>query len=264
MSTNPPGLWCPFATHKPIPEAWTQRAIDTRAVVVHSAGGHGELYGWWQSDASHGLESTFFICDDQTAGYLDGEIVQYLGLGIKADANGEANSFAASIETASTVNAGERWTPAQAESLTLLLDWICTVAPKVERRLMAHPTDAGIAWHVQFGAPGPWTQVRGKVCPGPERIKQLQAEIIPAVAAMANHPTPTPIDPQELTMADITEITKRLDAIDAEQARQGKQLDKLYQDYGVSREPSGRPGDNGSKRYQFGRIFLWVRDLAKG
>jgi len=196
MTSEPPGLWCPFATHKPIPEAWTQRAIDTRAVVVHSAGGHGELYGWWQSDASHGLESTFFICDDQTKGYLDGEIVQYLGVGIKADANGEANSFAASIETASSVSARERWTPAQAEALTRLLDWICTVAPKVERRLMDTPTDAGIAWHVQFGAPGPWTQVRGKVCPGPERIKQLRAEIIPAVAAMATQPTPTPPTPQ--------------------------------------------------------------------
>ena len=197
MSTEPPGLWCPFATHKPVPEAWTQRAIETDGVVVHSAGGHGELYGWWMSDASHGLESTWFIADDKTGnGFLDGEIVQYVGLGIKADANGEANRRAASIETASSVNAAERWTPAQAASLIQLLNWICTVAPKVKRELMADKDAPGIAWHVQFGAPGPWTQVRGKVCPGPERVKQLVDEIIPAVANFAAQPTPTPPTPE--------------------------------------------------------------------
>lgn len=179
---TPPGLWCPFATHRPIPEAWTQPAITVRAAIVHSAGGHGELYGWWMSDASHGLESSVFIADDQTGhGFVDGEIVQYMGVGIKADANGEANSFATSIETASSVGATERWTPAQAAALVRFLDWHATVTG-TPRRLMATPTDTGIAWHVQFGAPGPWTKVRGKVCPGPARVRQLVDEVIPAVA----------------------------------------------------------------------------------
>ena len=217
MPADPPGIWCPFATHKPIPAAFMQRAIPTRAFIVHSAGGHSELYNWWLSDQSHGLESTFFICDDQTGhGFLDGEIVQYIGVGIKADANGEANAFATSCETASSVSASEPWTPAQAASLIRLIDWHATVTPTA-RKLMSTPTDTGIAWHVQFGAPGPWTPSRGKVCPGPARVAQLQADIIPAVIERGMHPssppppTPLPEGPlMALTDAEQTELLTKV------------------------------------------------------
>jgi hypothetical protein len=138
---------------------------------------------------------------------------------IRADANGQANGYAISIETASTTHAAEGWSPAQMKSLIKLVDWLCQTHPKISRKGMTTPTGSGIAWHVQFGAPGPWTPSRGKVCPGPERIKQVQREIIPAVAK-GGAGTPT----GELTMADIDKILKRLDA-------QDKILATLKEDY---------------------------------
>ena len=76
---------------------------------------------------------------------------------------------------------------------------------------------------------------------------------------------------QELTVADVQTILARLDQLEAAQTAQGAQLatvatqvDKLHRDYGISREPSGAPGDNGSKRWQLGQILTIVRQLAKG
>lgn len=171
---------CPFAEHKILADAATQRRIIPRAIIAHSAGGEAELYGWWQSDASHGLESHFWIG-------RDGRTVQYVDTETRADANGEANGYAISIETASTVHASEPWDPKQAAALIRLMDWLCDTH-SIPRVLMDDPQGAGIAWHVQFGAPGPWTQVRGKVCPGRARIVQLQEVIIPAVARLGSPP----------------------------------------------------------------------------
>jgi hypothetical protein len=180
---------CPFAEQKLLPESATQAAIRPRAVIAHSAGGEAELYGWWQNDESRGLESHFWVG-------RDGRTVQYIDTEVRADANGQANSFAVSIETASTVHATERWDPPQARALVRLIDWLCDVHD-IPREQMVKPTSSGLGWHVMFGAPGPWTPSKGKVCPGPARIDQFVSEIIPAVQAAATivHPTPDPKDP---------------------------------------------------------------------
>jgi hypothetical protein len=164
---------CPFAEQKLLPESATQAAIRPRAVIAHSAGGEAELYGWWQNDESRGLESHFWI------GW-DGRTVQYVDTEVRADANGQANSFAVSIETASTVHATERWDPPQARALVRLIDWLCDVHD-IPREQMVKPTSSGLGWHVMFGAPGPWTTQRGKVCPGDARIRELKADIFPAI-----------------------------------------------------------------------------------
>lgn len=174
---------CPFADRKLLAENATQAAITPRAIIAHSAGGMGELSGWWNNPASRGLESHFWIS-------YGGRIVQYIDTEVRADANGAANSFAISIETESTTHATEAWPPRQADALVRLMDWLCTTHA-IPREVMATPTSSGLGWHVMFGAPGPWTSVKGKVCPGPARIEQYQTEIIPAVAA-ATGPTPSP------------------------------------------------------------------------
>lgn len=169
----------PHAEHKLLPENSTQPKIKPRAAILHSAGGGSELYGWWMNPGSRGLESHFWID-------WDGRVVQYMDTEVRADANGDANSFAVSFETASSVHATEGWTVAQMESIVRLLDWLVQVHPAIERRQMRHARDSGIGWHVMFGAPGPWTGVRGKVCPGGARIEQIKQHIIPAVQDAAH------------------------------------------------------------------------------
>lgn len=174
----------PGAVLRLLPESATQPRITPRAIIHHSAGGKGSLYGWWQNPQSNGLECHFWIGED-------GRVEQYIDTHVRADANGEANGFAISIETESTVHASEPWTPAQVEAIVALDDWLCRTH-QIPRRLMASPIDSGLAWHVQFGAPGPWTKARGKVCPGPARIAQMRDVIVPGVQArVALTPKPT-------------------------------------------------------------------------
>lgn len=179
-------MLCPFADHRLIPESHTQPRITPRLFIVHSTGGPtpNGLEGWWNNPASNGLESHFLIKND-------GTLEQYVDTDVRADANGAANGYAISCETESTSAATERWTKAQAATLVRLIDWCCTVH-RIPRTITPTATGAGLAWHVQFGAPGPWTPSRGKVCPGPARIDQYRNEIIPAV----QHGT----DPEEFDM----------------------------------------------------------------
>lgn len=172
----------PDAILKLLPENETQPAIRPRAVILHSAGGGSELYGWWMNPQSKGLESHTWIS-------WDGRVYQYIDTEVRADANGEANSFAISVETASTVQASEPWTDQQVSAIVDFLDWCCR-EHTIPRRIMAHKNDAGIGWHVMFGAPGPWTKARGKVCPGKARIAQIHNEIMPRLRAMGDTPNP--------------------------------------------------------------------------
>lgn len=204
----------PFAIHKLIPENYTQRKITPKAIIAHSAGGEAELYGWWMNDQSRGLESHFWVA-------RDGDVYQYIDTNVRADANGEANGFAISIETQSSVHASEPWDKAQLDAIIKLMDWICKTH-NIPRKLMAHKTDPGLAWHIMFGAPGPWTSAKGKVCPGPKRIEQFKNIVVPTLAkgqgSTPTPPTETPAQKEEKElMAAKDEI---IAAIRAETERQ--------------------------------------------
>lgn len=165
----------PSAKLQLIPESATQAHIVPRAIILHSAGGKGSLYGFWLNSSD--LECHFWISET-------GVVEQYMSTTTRADANLHANSFAVSIETESTVTASEPWTQAQLDAIIKLCDWLCETH-NIPREQIASPTGSGIGWHVMWGAPGDWTPARGKVCPGPRRIEQTQQIVIPAVAKMA-------------------------------------------------------------------------------
>lgn len=170
----------PSATLKLIPESATQAHIVPRAIILHSAGGKGSLYGFWLNSSD--LECHFWVSET-------GVVEQYMSTTTRADANLHANSFAVSIETESTVSASEPWTQAQLDAIIKLCDWLCTTH-NIPREQIASPVGSGIGWHVMWGAPGEWTPAKGKVCPGPKRIEQTKNVVIPAVAKMATQ-TPT-------------------------------------------------------------------------
>lgn len=139
---------------------------------MHSAAGRGSLYNFFLGSSN--LESHFWISNT-------GLIEQYVDTNVRADANLKANGFAISVETESSVEATERWTPEQAAALVALGDWAAREhgIPRVQ---IPAWNGAGFGWHIMFGAPGPWTPV-AKSCPGPARVKQAQNEIIPAIKA---------------------------------------------------------------------------------
>lgn len=175
---------CPFASHKLLPESATQPKIIPRIVILHSAAGRGSLYNFFKNSSS--LESHFWVSST-------GVIEQYMDTNVRADANRNANGFAVSIETESTAAATERWTPEQAAAIVRLTDWLCS-SYAIPRRLCDRWDGSGIGYHIQFGAPGPWTPV-AKSCPGPARIQQMP-EIIAAVKAAsvpAWKPPPYPL-----------------------------------------------------------------------
>jgi len=164
--------WCPFAIHRPLSENHLQGGIVPRAVILHTAVSSApSLFDFFQNNSD--LESHFYVRDD-------GVIEQYMDTGIRADANKNANSFAVSIETQ---DGGQivPWTSAQVDALVRLCDWLCTTHGIPRRQIPAWDS-SGIGWHVQFGAPGPWTPVN-KSCPGGPRIDQTRNTIIPRVAA---------------------------------------------------------------------------------
>lgn len=170
---------CPFATHKLLPESATQPHIVARAVVMHSAAGRGSLYNFFLRSSS--LESHFWVGED-------GRIEQYIDTARRADANRNANGFAISIETESSPAATEPWNAVQFMAIVRLVRWCCTEHRIPARNIPAWDS-SGIGWHVQFGAPGPWTPV-SKSCPGPARIRQMPS-LVAAVAAGGDTPPTT-------------------------------------------------------------------------
>lgn len=189
----------PEAKLRLLPENRTQPHITPRAFIAHSQAGGGSLYGFWLNGSS--LESTIWVS-------FAGLVEQYMDTLVRADANGAANGYATSAETESSVQATERWTPPQAAALVRFIVWWCRTHG-VSPVLMTSPTGAGLAYHVLFGAPGPWTKARGKTCPGPARIRQFISEIIPMVVAQltkgatsapAPIPAPSPDQLEELEL----------------------------------------------------------------
>jgi N-acetyl-anhydromuramyl-L-alanine amidase AmpD len=160
---------CPFAANKLIAPGSNDPRIQPRVAILHVDAGNAEsLYDYFKN-RSGGIESHFHI-------KKSGEIEQYRDTDFQADANHNANDFAISIETQG-YGSGE-WTPAQVESIKKLLVWLNKTHPAIRLQKAPAWDGTGVGYHVQFGAPGAWTPV-AKSCPGPDRIRQFEAVIVP-------------------------------------------------------------------------------------
>lgn len=161
---------CPFALAKLIPPPSNDPPIKPRVAILHvDAGNAFSLYDFFRN-RSGGIESHFHV-------RKDGVIEQYRNIFWQADANRSANDFAVSIETQG-LGAGT-WNDAQMASIKRLLIWL---NEETDGAIPLRKVDAwngsGIGYHVQFGAPGPWTPV-AKSCPGPDRVRQYHDVIVP-------------------------------------------------------------------------------------
>ena len=156
------------AVRKLIPPGSNDPRIKPRVAILHVAVSNSDsLYDYF-AHRSGGIESHFYIRDD-------GTVEQYRDTDWEADANYRANPFAVSIETEGM---GEgRWTKAQVESIKALLSWL-HAEHGIPLEVCKTPFGSGVGYHTLFGAPSEWTPV-SKSCPGPGRIKQFYAELVP-------------------------------------------------------------------------------------
>jgi hypothetical protein len=126
---------------------------------------------------SGGVESHFFV---KTNGVLE----QYRDTDFQADANLKANDFAISVETQG-FGPGE-WTEAQLDTIKRLMRWAHEVHDIPFQKVQVW-NGTGWGYHVQFGAPGPWTPV-AKSCPGFDRIVQFNTILVPWMDAGGQQP----------------------------------------------------------------------------
>lgn len=184
----------PGAKWMPLPEHDEQGDYTKAQLIFHSTGtrASAEANQRYFSRRDVAVESTFIV-------NYDGSCLQVMPAGARADANGAANRRAMSVEVVGM--ADEPFTPDQLATCIEIAKWACSEHP-IERRRIPAESESGIGWHVMFGAPGPWTSVRGKECPGQRRIAQVAYQIIPAVQPVVAEPaTPVAIEKGPPSMA---------------------------------------------------------------
>jgi hypothetical protein len=161
---------CPFAKQRIIPPGDNDPRISPRVAILHvDAGDASSLYDYFKN-RSGGIESHFHV-------RRDGVIEQYHDIYHQADANRDANDFAVSIETQG-YGRGE-WTPQQLASIKRLLLWLNQETKgAIPLRRVDRWDGSGVGYHTIWGSPSHWTPV-AKSCPGPDRIKQFNTNIVP-------------------------------------------------------------------------------------
>lgn len=173
MARDPGSVW------DPLPEAGRPDGYTKDFFIVHSVGNNTQTAEQVRDNyfalSSVRVESTFIIGwgpDDPTRQIMDSTD--------RADANGSANRRGVSVEVVGDGESGyNSW---QRSELIRVGTWTAKRHPQIPRMIAVSSESGGFAWHVQFGAPGPWTSVV-KTCPGRPRIVQLQDDIYPAIFA---------------------------------------------------------------------------------
>lgn len=169
--------WMPNAVHKNIRPGSSDPAIDVVGVILHIAVSEGKSLFDYFNGRSGGIESHFYI-------RRDGTIEQYRSTGYEADANYKANSFYqggrrkgyVSVETQG-MGHGD-WTAAQMRSIKRLISWV-HAEHDIPLRKAHTPFGGGVGYHSLH--PWVWTPV-AKSCPGPDRIRQFNNDILPWLA----------------------------------------------------------------------------------
>lgn len=199
----------PGAAYRPLATKQTQPPMKAHDIVcLHTMVGYlTSTDAMFRVGGYSGTESHFGIggkWGGDFAGDLDGAIFQWQDTTFTADANFEGNWHVLSIETADNapkVVAGILpWTPKQLAAIIRLVAWLCLthdIPPvlipdtKPGRRGIAYHRQGcqhsdGVGTHPGYLVKGGerWSVSTGKECPGPRRIAQVIAVVIPGVQAL--------------------------------------------------------------------------------
>ncbi|SFL08873.1 peptidoglycan recognition protein family protein [Geodermatophilus ruber] len=192
----------PGSTWRPLPEAGPPDGHAKTQMIYHSTGSlaPASAIGNYFAQENVAVESTFIVGwgpHDPTLQIMDSTD--------RADANGSANQRAISVEVVGDgIGPYNEWQIAECVRLGRWARREHAIPPRV---IPSEPA-GGFGWHVMFGAPGPWTSVRGKICPGPRRIQQLQDTVFPAVFAGTPAPEEDDLTPQQAAQLDF--VFKRI------------------------------------------------------
>lgn len=182
-----------LATWRPLPENETQRALNPTQFIVHTAVDHPgptNLWGFFsRTDVT--VESHWWL-------KMDGTLEQFIDTDVQAHANLNGNSRALSVETEDEGDpANIPWTPAQVGALVKLLVFVHT-EHGIPLEIMPRWDAPGVGWHSMWGfvdgvnltggyLTNPWTNSRGKTCPGKLRIQQFIHDVLPRAQAIVGN-----------------------------------------------------------------------------
>lgn len=175
----------PAASWRPL-GAQTQKRIIPRVLIFHTMAGYlAGTDATFRPGGYTGVEAHFGVGGPRDKGGLDGVVWQWQDIGYSADAQGDGNAYATSVETSDGTNPATPWSAKQLAALVDLTVWWCrqTGAPA---RLVASTGQSGIGYHSQFSA---WNR-NGHACPGSVRVKQLVSYVIPTARARLGGTTP--------------------------------------------------------------------------
>lgn len=187
--------WMPGVVEKPLTRNYTNRERNvTNAIVLHVAASEAaSLHGWFSNPRAQ-ASSHFYV-------RRDGTIEQYIPINLISWAGVQSDARAISVETQGMGHGA--WTPEQVAALQRIIRFCQSVYPGIPSRVMrsSKSSETGIGYHA-LGVPATraqklrrvsqtggelWSGAVGKVCPGPDRIKQ-----IPGLVAGTPTPTPAP------------------------------------------------------------------------
>ena len=176
----------PKAAWRPVIGLSNDPAITPVGVILHVDGGNSSSLFRYFNGLSGGVESHLFLTDK-------GTWEQYRDTEREADANYRGNSWVGfdgkrygfiSVETRGLADG--TWNDTMLEELKAFLLWAHTTHG-IPLRVAPGYHEAGVGYHVMFGA-GPdtnsWSNATGKVCPGPNRIRQFREILVPWMASI--------------------------------------------------------------------------------
>jgi peptidoglycan hydrolase-like protein with peptidoglycan-binding domain len=184
----------PKAAWRPVIGLAKDPAITPIGVILHVDGGNSSSLYRYFNGLSGGIESHLFLTDAP-------KWEQYRDTTREADANYRGNSWVGSdgkrygfisVETRGLAN-GE-WSPAMLDEIKAFLLW-AHQTHGIPLRVAPGYHSAGVGYHVMFGAGAglnAWSNAAGKVCPGPNRIRQFREILVPwmaEVTAAESRPT---------------------------------------------------------------------------
>lgn len=218
---------CPFAVWKPLGPQTQARMRSHDLVLLHTMVGYlystdtyfrsSNGYGYAGTESHYGVGGRWG--SDASRG-LDGAIWQWQDRAYMADANGQANPRAISVETADSATAPiVPWSDAQCEAIAQIVAWESTPAAHadcpsswtchqqgipLELIPDSKPGRRGIGYHRQGIDPWRvaggevWSTAYGKVCPDSARIAQIPGIIARARQIVAGGDYgPAPVGPTE-------------------------------------------------------------------
>ena len=186
-------FWMPGAVRKPLTRNYTNQTRKvTNAVILHIAVSESATLQDWFNNPRAGASSHFYV-------RRDGTIEQYIPINLISWAGVQSDARAISVETQGVGHGA--WTDAQIVAMQQIIRYCQSIYPGIPSRVMrsSKKSETGIGWH-KLGVPATyaqklrrvsqtggelWSGAVGKICPGPDRIKQIPGLVAGLAGAKA-------------------------------------------------------------------------------